>query len=64
MSQVRSRGGEMKKEVEAVAPTSQIGSIFLLKVTLQQAFECLAVAGLVTSHLVDGASPAGMRHRP
>ena len=38
--------------------------LFLLKVPLQQAFECLAVAGLVAGHLVDGASPAGMRHRP
>ena len=54
----------MKKEVEAVAPTSQIGAIFLLEVPLQQALQSLAVAGLVAGHLVDGASPAGMRHRP
>ena len=37
MSQVRSRGGEMKKEVEAIAPTSPIGSIILLEIPLQQA---------------------------
>ena len=40
-----------KKEAGTVVPTSQIGAIFLLEVTLQQAFQTTAVAGLVAGHL-------------
>ena len=36
----------------------------LLEVTLQQAFQTTAMTSLVASHLVDGASPAGMRKCP